>query len=93
MLSKHARITGMQRRQLGVALRRAYVQGVSIRTLARTCGRSFGFVRRLLIEAGAVMSPRGGRILGQTGQSARQIEAATRLFESELGVLCGKSST
>jgi hypothetical protein len=90
MLSKRAHITGTPRRHLGVALRRAYDQGVPIRLLADTCGRSYGFVRLLLIEADAALSPRGGRNLEQAGQSAWQIAAAARTFERELGVLCAQ---
>lgn len=89
MLSKHAPITGTPRRHLGVALRRAYAQGVPIRLLAKICGRSYGFVHRLLVEADAVMSPRGGQHLDRAGRSAWQIAAAVCTFERDLGVLCG----
>ncbi|MFJ8785751.1 helix-turn-helix domain-containing protein [Streptomyces sp. NPDC102476] len=35
-------------------------QGASIRTLAHGCGRSYGFVHRILTEAGTAMRTRGG---------------------------------
>ncbi|MFE3629392.1 helix-turn-helix domain-containing protein [Streptomyces goshikiensis] len=87
MLSKHAPITGTPRRHLSAAMRRAYDQGASIRLLAQISGRSYGSVHRLLIEAGAVMSPRGGSNLNRSGRPTRQIAAAARAFEREVGVL------
>ncbi|WP_446047526.1 helix-turn-helix domain-containing protein [Streptomyces olivaceus] len=35
-------------------------QGASVRVLAEGCGRSYGFVHRLLTEAGTTMRTRGG---------------------------------
>ena len=49
------------RRRLAAELRLAYEDGAPIRTLAATCGRSFGFIQQLLNEAGTTMRPRGGR--------------------------------
>ncbi|MFI1929214.1 helix-turn-helix domain-containing protein [Streptomyces sp. NPDC020330] len=95
MLSKHFPITGTPRRHLGVALRRAYDQGVPIRSLAEICGRSYGFVRQLLLEADAMMSPHGGPRHNRAGQSPWQLGAAACTFRRELQLLCaqyGRSS-
>lgn len=53
-------ISPSERRHLATDLRRAYEQGASIRALAKTCGRSYGFIAQLLKEAGTTMRPRGG---------------------------------
>jgi Helix-turn-helix domain len=57
---KGARVTGTQRAQLVSDLRKQYEKGVSIRTLAQTTGRSYGFVHRLLKEAGVELRGRRG---------------------------------
>lgn len=54
------RITGRRRVMLAWKLADKYRQGASIRTIAEEVGRSFGFVRTLLREAGATIRPRGG---------------------------------
>jgi hypothetical protein len=50
----------LTRAELAASLRQQYETGISIRGLATTCGRSYGFVRKLLVEAGATLRPRGG---------------------------------
>lgn len=92
MLISRIKITGQFRRQLRTALLRAYDQGVPIRPLAGVCGRSYGFVHALLIEAGADLSPRGGPRGQGTGQHGEQADAAIRFLEWELGILCGTPS-
>ena len=37
-----------------------YAQGASLSRLSDDTGRSFGYVRRILIDAGVTMRPRGG---------------------------------
>lgn len=51
---KGSRMTGTQRDKLVRDLRRSYERGASVRALAEETGRSYGFVRRLLDEAGAI---------------------------------------
>jgi hypothetical protein len=41
-------------------LKRAYENGASIRALAALNGRSYGYVHRALVQAGATMRGRGG---------------------------------
>lgn len=60
MLKKGARITGDERSKLASDLRKQYDKGRSIRDLAESNGRSYGFVHRVLSESGATLRGRGG---------------------------------
>ncbi|MEU6184165.1 helix-turn-helix domain-containing protein [Streptomyces coeruleorubidus] len=60
MLGSRVQIRRPAREKLGADLRKAYDKGASIRTLAEGCGRSYGFVHRVLTEAGTTMRSRGG---------------------------------
>lgn len=57
---KGARITGTERTKLASDLRKQYDKGRSIRELADSSGRSYGFVHRVLSESGATLRGRGG---------------------------------
>jgi len=59
-LKKGARITGADRNKLAGELKKAYAKGKSIRELADTHGRSYGFVHRVLSESGVTLRGRGG---------------------------------
>jgi len=60
VLKKGARIVGQERTKLSVELKKAYDKGKSIRELADSHGRSYGFVHRVLSEAGVNLRGRGG---------------------------------
>jgi len=60
VLKKGARIVGEQRTRLAVDLKKAYDKGKSIRELAESHGRSYGFVHRVLSESGVTLRGRGG---------------------------------
>jgi hypothetical protein len=60
MLGIRVHIKGPARQKIGAELKKAYDKGASVRTLAQGCGRSYGFVHRLLTEAGTTMRTRGG---------------------------------
>jgi len=60
MLGRRVHVTGPARLKLEAELKKAYTAGASIRTLAHGCGRSYGFVDRLLTAAGTTMRTRGG---------------------------------
>ncbi len=60
LLKKGARITGADRTRLAGDLKKQYDKGRSIRELAETNGRSYGFVHRVLSESGATLRGRGG---------------------------------
>jgi len=59
-LPKGRRITGSERNQLSEELRKRYENGDSIRALAASTGRSYGFIHRVLSESGATLRGRGG---------------------------------
>ncbi|MBV8932350.1 MAG: transcriptional regulator [Kutzneria sp.] len=59
-LKKGARITGAVRDKLAADLKKKYEKGASIRALAETTGRSYGFVHRVLSESGVQLRGRGG---------------------------------
>jgi hypothetical protein len=59
-LKKGSRVTGGDRDKLAADLKRKYESGQSIRLLAEASGRSYGFVHRILGEAGASLRGRGG---------------------------------
>ena len=59
-LKKGARITGADRNKLAADLKKQYDKGKSIRELAESHGRSYGFVHRVLSESGATLRGRGG---------------------------------
>jgi hypothetical protein len=56
---KGRRITGKERQKLGRKLANRYEQGSSIQQLANLTGRSYGFIHRLLLEAGVTMRSPG----------------------------------
>ena len=59
-LKKGSRITGTARDKLASDLKKKYEKGASIRALAESTGRSYGFVHRVLSESGAALRGRGG---------------------------------
>lgn len=64
-LKKGSRVTGSERDRLAADLRRKYDSGESIRALASSTGRSYGFVHRMLSESGATLRSRGGATRGK----------------------------
>ncbi len=57
---KGRRIVGAERQTLAKELVRRYNSGESIRALAASTGRSYGFVHRVLTESGVQLRQRGG---------------------------------
>jgi hypothetical protein len=64
-LKKGSRVTGSERNSLAADLRGKYDSGSSIRSLAESTGRSYGFVHRILTESGAALRGRGGATRGK----------------------------
>ena len=64
-LRKGSRVTGSDRDKLAADLKRKYDSGQSIRALAESTGRSYGFVHRILTESGATLRGRGGATRGK----------------------------
>jgi hypothetical protein len=71
VLKKGARITGADRSKLASELRKSYDKGKSIRELADSHGRSYGFVHRVLSESGTTLRGRGGATRTKTVGKAR----------------------
>ncbi|MBA3419077.1 MAG: helix-turn-helix domain-containing protein [Geodermatophilaceae bacterium] len=63
-LAKGVRVSGAERDTLAATLKARYDKGESIRALAQSSGRSYGFVHRLLIESGQALRGRGGATRG-----------------------------
>jgi hypothetical protein len=59
-LRRGARIAGSTRDKLAADLKRKYERGASIRALAESTGRLYGFIHRVLSEAGVQLRGRGG---------------------------------
>lgn len=59
-LRKGTRVTGEDRNKLATDLRTRYDAGESIRSLATSTGRSYGFIHRILTETGVALRGRGG---------------------------------
>jgi hypothetical protein len=58
-------VTGADRTKLAADLKKRYDSGESIRALAATTGRSYGFVHRILTENGVSLRGRGGATRGR----------------------------
>lgn len=63
-VAKGARISGTERERLTKTLRKSYEKGASLRELAYQSGRSYGFVHRVLTDAGVTLRGRGGATRG-----------------------------
>ena len=59
-LRKGTRVTGPERSKLATNLKSRYDAGESIRSLATSTGRSYGFIHRILTENGVTLRSRGG---------------------------------
>lgn len=66
-LKKGSRIVGPDRDKLAGELRKKYDKGASIRVLAESSGRSYGFVHRILKDSGTALRGRGGATRGKKG--------------------------
>ena len=68
-IKKGTRVTGMDRSKLATLLGKRYDDGESIRDLATSTGRSYGFVHRILTETGVRLRGRGGATRSGKGKS------------------------
>jgi len=59
-IRKGTRVTGADRSKLATDLKARYDAGESIRSLASSTGRSYGFIHRILTETGVALRGRGG---------------------------------
>ncbi|GIH70058.1 MULTISPECIES: helix-turn-helix domain-containing protein [Sphaerimonospora] len=65
-LKKGTRVTGADREKLANDLKKRYAAGESIRALAASTGRSYGFIHRILSESGVTLRGRGGATRGKS---------------------------
>ncbi|GHH71318.1 transcriptional regulator [Streptosporangium violaceochromogenes] len=65
-LKKGTRVTGADREKLAADLKKRYGAGESIRALAASTGRSYGFIHRILSESGVTLRGRGGATRGKS---------------------------
>lgn len=70
-LKKGTRVIGVDRSRLGTLLGKRYDSGESIRSLAASTGRSYGFVHRLLTESGIELRRRGGATRSHPARSGK----------------------
>lgn len=59
------RLTGQHREAVRTELARLYRGGMTIRALISKFGYSYGFTRKLLVEAGVRLRPTGARPAGK----------------------------
>ena len=64
-LKKGSRVTGTERDKLSATLAKKYGSGTSIRELAKSTNRSYGFIHRVLSESGVPLRGRGGATRGK----------------------------
>lgn len=78
-LAKGARITGAGRAELAQSLVTRYERGESIRSIAESIGRSYGFVHGVLVESEVKLRGRGGATRGAAAEARRAaIKAAAQ---------------
>lgn len=90
-LATGVRITGAQRESLATELALRYAAGESIRSLADSTGRSYGFVQALLKESGVEFRARGGATRGEAARARQQSfrEAAAAVPRIATGLAVG----
>jgi Helix-turn-helix domain len=71
ILKKGTRVTGADRSKLAVDLKKRYSAGESIRILAASTGRSYGFIHRILSESGVALRGRGGATRSRAARSVQ----------------------
>lgn len=59
-IAPHAHVKGEERAKLGAKVTKLYQKGATIRQLAASTGRSYGFTHSLLRESGAELRAHGG---------------------------------
>ncbi len=68
-IARYRRVVGVERDAVAAQIVPRYERGESIRRIAVSIGRSYGFVHRLLLESGVLLRRRGG-VLGSTRRTA-----------------------
>ncbi len=89
-LKRGTRVTGADRSELAADLSRRYGAGESIRSLATSTGRSYGFIHRILTETGVALRGRGGATKKATPKTAAAGKYAGR--ETRAVPLAGRTT-
>jgi hypothetical protein len=79
-LKKGTRVTGPQRRKLAKDLKDRYDAGESIRALANATGRSYGFIHRILTEAGVGLRGRSRTASMDEAPDPRQATIRVQIY-------------
>lgn len=58
--TKGQRVTGEDRQQVTQKVKKRYADGESVRSIAESLGRSYGWTHRIVSESGAALRGRGG---------------------------------
>ena len=74
-LGKGRRVSGGERDKVAADLSKKYAGGASIRELAESTGRSYGFVHGVLLEHGVVLRGRGGATRGKARKASKASKA------------------
>ncbi|WP_022909807.1 helix-turn-helix domain-containing protein [Aestuariimicrobium kwangyangense] len=82
-LTPHARIAGDDRRSLTSLVVERHRQGASLRAIAAELGRSYGFVHRLLDEAGVQPRDRGGDTRSPQARERRASSTGAQVAATE----------
>src|ERR1700739_2065383 len=88
-LKKGTRVTGADRTKLASDRKKRYGAGESIRSLAASTGRSYGFIHRILSESGVSLRGRGGATRGKAKAKARPGTRAVPSLSTDLVDLTG----
>ena len=73
--TKGSQVTGDERDKIATDLKKRYDGGESVRSLAESTGRSYGYVHRSLTESGTTMRSRGGAHRGTRAETKPKAKA------------------
>ena len=71
VIGKGRRVSGGERDKLAADLSKKYAGGASIRELAESTGRSYGFIHGVLREHGVELRGRGGATRGKAAKAKK----------------------
>jgi riboflavin biosynthesis pyrimidine reductase len=80
-LRRYEHVSGSNRAETRAVAAKLYAEGATVRHIAAELGRSYGFVHRILIEAGVTLRSRGARARAVDseipGQGALELETSS----------------
>lgn len=78
-LTRYEHVSGSAREHARNVVAEQYAAGATVRMIADDLGRSYGFVHRLLLEAGVELRSRGARSRTAHGEVPGQLEIASEI--------------